>query len=146
MPGRLSLKKIEGILFLDDSYNSNPVSFRAALETLKNFSSKGKKAVVCGDMLELGDQSEFWHRQMGRLAASVDPDFIVAAGSESKFLVEEAVKGGYDYSKIFHVKNSADAGKMCRQMAGAGDVVLVKGSRGTQMEKIFECFLSCSTP
>ena len=51
----------------------------------------------------------------------------------------------FDAKKIFHVKNSFAAGECCRESAKAGDRILVKGSRGTQMEKIFECFITSST-
>ena len=146
VPGRLTLKNMDGILFLDDTYNSNPGSFRAALETLKTFKTRGKKGVVCGDMLELGEQSESLHRELGRSLAESRFDFVVAAGDQSKFLVEELRSSGYHQSKIFHVKDSAEAGKACQKLAGAGDLVLVKGSRGMQMEKVFECYISCSTP
>ena len=144
--GRLCLKKMDGITFLDDSYNSNPGSFRAAMETLKSYKTPGKKGVVCGDMLELGTQSETYHRELGAFAASLLFDFIIACGPQSKFLVEEALKAGYHQSKIHHVKDSAEAAKCCQKLASPGDLVLVKGSRGMHMEKIFECFISCSTP
>ena len=144
--GRLCPKNLKGIVFLDDSYNSNPHSFRAALETLKELKTTGKKGLVCGDMLELGEDSEKWHRQMGSLIAGHSLDYVVAAGSQSKFLVEEAIQDGYHESKIFHAKDSADAARVCHTWAHSGDLVLVKGSRGMQMEKVFECFTSSSTP
>lgn len=146
MPGRLSLRTIDEIHFLDDSYNSNPTSFRAALETLKSLKTRGKKGVVCGDMLELGNDAEVLHRQAGRSLAEHLFDFVVAAGPLSEHLVQEAVKAGYPAGKIFHAENSSDAGKICQKLASGGDLVLVKGSRGMQMERIFECFMSCSTP
>ncbi len=143
--GRLCLKNMDGILFLDDSYNSNPASFQAALETLKSFKTHGKKGVLCGDMLELGAESEVYHRQLGVFLAGLHFDFVIACGAQSKFLVEEAVKAGYHHSKIYHTKNSVEAAKCCQKLALPGDLVLVKGSRGMQMEKVFECFISCST-
>jgi len=145
MPGRLSLKTVDDIQFLDDSYNSNPTSLRAALETLKSLKTRGKKGVVFGDMLELGKDAEALHRQAGRSLAEHLFDFVVATGPLSEHLAEEAVKAGYPAGKIFHAKDSADAGKICQKLASGGDLVLVKGSRGMQMEKIFECFMSCST-
>ena len=146
VPGRLCLKNRDGISFLDDSYNSNPGSFRAALETLKSFRTRGKKGVVCGDMLELGANSEACHRQMGVFTAGLFFDFVIVCGAQSKFLVEEAVKAGYDRSKIHRVKDSVEAAKCCRKLASPGDFVLVKGSRGMRMEKVFDCFINCSTP
>jgi UDP-N-acetylmuramoyl-tripeptide--D-alanyl-D-alanine ligase len=145
MPGRLSLKTIDDVHFLDDSYNSNPTSFRAALETLKGFKTRGRKGVVCGDMMELGDGAEALHRQAGQFLAGLFFDFVVATGPLMVYLAEEAVSAGYPSEKIFRAKNSSDAGKICQKLASNGDLVLVKGSRSMQMEKIFECFMSCSS-
>ena len=142
VPGRLSLKVLDEIQFLDDSYNSNPTSFQAALETLKSFKVRGKKGVVCGDMLELGAQAEIFHRQAGRSLKKFLFDFVVAAGPLSAHLVEEAVQAGYPAAKIFHAPDSAQAGKICQKLATAGDLVLVKGSRGMQMEKVWQSFES----
>lgn len=142
--GRLQTKRMDGILFLDDSYNSNPASFRAALETLRDFKIREKKIVVCGDMLELGDQAEALHREAGSWLAELRFDQVIAAGALSAHLVDEAVKRGLDAKRIHHVKDSQAAGKLAREIAGAGDVVLVKGSRGSQMEKVFECFTTSS--
>ncbi len=144
VPGRLNFREMAGIIFLDDSYNSNPTSFRAALETLKEFKIRERKAVVCGDMLELGEKSEMLHREMGALIAGLLFDYVIAAGPESKYLVDEAVKKGFDPSRIHHTQNAEEAGKLCQQIAVPGDRVLVKGSRGTQMEKVFECFIISS--
>ncbi len=145
VPGRLQFKNVDGILFLDDTYNSNPESFRASLETLKEFKIRERKGVVCGDMLELGEQSERLHREIGALVADFLFDFVIAVGPASKALVDEALKHGLNAQKIHHVKNSNEAGKLCRELAQAGDMVLVKGSRGMKMEKVFECFITSST-
>jgi UDP-N-acetylmuramoyl-tripeptide--D-alanyl-D-alanine ligase len=144
VPGRLTLKKIDGIQFIDDSYNSNPGSFKAAVEILKEFKIRDRKGIVCGDMLELGSKSEEMHREIGALMAELLFDFIIAAGPMSKYLVDEALKKGFDPTRIHHVDDSAAAGKLLREMATAGDLVLVKGSRGTKMEKVFECFSTSS--
>ncbi len=145
VPGRLTLKVIDEIRFLDDSYNSNPTSFQAALETFRGLKTTGKKGVVCGDMLELGGQTEFLHRQAGRSLAGFLFDFVVAVGPLSAHLKDEAMQAGYPAEKIFHAKDSVEAGKMCQKIVSSGDLVLVKGSRGMQMERIFDCFMSCST-
>jgi UDP-N-acetylmuramoyl-tripeptide--D-alanyl-D-alanine ligase len=142
--GRLQFRNVDGILFLDDTYNSNPESFRASLETLKEFKIRERKGVVCGDMLELGEHSERLHREIGALMADFLFDFVIAAGPASKALVDEALKRGMNAKKIHPVKNSDEAGKLCRELAQAGDMVLVKGSRGMKMEKVFECFITSS--
>ncbi|OIO39597.1 MAG: hypothetical protein AUJ72_00510 [Candidatus Omnitrophica bacterium CG1_02_46_14] len=143
--GRLTAKSWDGIQFLDDTYNSNPSSFKASLETLKDFKMRGRKGVVCGDMLELGDQAITLHETLGALIADWLFDFVIAAGPLSKHLVDGALKRGFDPQRIHHVKDSAAAGKLCREIARAGDLILVKGSRGMKMEKVFECFITSST-
>lgn len=144
--GRLQFKNIEGIIFLDDSYNSNPDSFRASLDTLKDLKIRERRGVVCGDMLELGESGQRLHREIGAYLAKLLFDFVIAAGPLSEYLVDEAVKNGFDPKRIYHAKDSAEAGRICREMAVPGDRVLVKGSRGMQMEKVFECFITSSIP
>ena len=143
-PGRLNLKEMGGIRFIDDTYNSNPTSFLAALETLKEFKIREKKGVVCGDMLELGRHSEALHRRIGAVMAEHLLDFIVAAGPQSGALADEALKNGFDPKKIYLVKDSIEAGEALRRIVSAGDIVLLEGSRGMKMEKICECFTTSS--
>ena len=133
--GREIMRLIAGIIFLDDSYNYNPDSFRASLDTLKDLKIRERRGVVCGDMLELGESGQRLHREMGAYLAKLLFDFVIAAGPLSKYLVDEAVKNGFDPKRIYHAKDSAEAGRICREMAVPGDRVLVKGSRGMQMEK-----------
>ncbi len=142
--GRLTAKSFDGIQFLDDTYNSNPNSFKASLETLKEFKMRGRKGVVCGDMLELGQQAKALHQEMGALIADWLFDYVIAAGPLSKHLVDEALKRGFDPKRIHHVADSLAAGKLCREIAQPGDMILVKGSRGMKMEKVFECFITSS--
>ncbi|HXV19179.1 MAG TPA: cyanophycin synthetase, partial [Candidatus Omnitrophota bacterium] len=143
--GRLSAREIEGIVFIDDTYNANPDSYKAAFETLKEFKLRERKGVVCGDMFELGADSEKLHRELGALAAEMLFDFVIAAGPQMKFFVDEAVKRGLDPKRIHHAKDASGAGKLCREIAATGDRVLVKGSRGMQMERVFDCFITSFT-
>ncbi len=140
VPGRLSPRPIDGIHFLDDSYNSNPASLQAALETLKECKTQERKIVVVGDMLELGDRSEELHRQAGGSIARMLFDEVIAAGPQCRHLVDEALKSGFDPGRIRHAKDAVEAGKLLKGLAHAGDMVLVKGSRGTRMERVFEPF------
>jgi UDP-N-acetylmuramoyl-tripeptide--D-alanyl-D-alanine ligase len=145
-PGKMNIVSgMNSSIIIDDSYNANPQSFQAALEILKEFKVREKKGVVCGDMLELGPYGEKYHRELGAKMAEMLFDFVIVAGPLSKFTVEEALKQGFPPKKILHVKDSEEAGKLCREMAAPGDWVLVKGSRSTRMEKVFECFITSST-
>lgn len=143
--GRLSMREIEGIFFIDDTYNANPDSYKAAFETLKEFKLRERKGIVCGDMFELGPGSEKLHRELGALAAEMLFDFVIAAGPQMKFFAQEAVKRGLEPKRVHHVKDALAAGKLCREIVTAGDRVLVKGSRGMQMERIFDCFITSYT-
>ena len=95
-------------------------------------------------MRELGAQAEGLHREIGAWMAELLFDFVIATGPFSKYLVEGALKQGFDPKRITHVKDSVEAGKVCREIALPGDRILVKGSRGMQMEKAFECFITSS--
>ncbi|MBI4431983.1 MAG: UDP-N-acetylmuramoyl-tripeptide--D-alanyl-D-alanine ligase [Candidatus Omnitrophica bacterium] len=143
--GRLELKEIAGIYFIDDTYNSNPVSLDAALQTLDSLKILGEKGLVLGDMLELGAESEKWHRQVGASLARFAPDFVIAAGPLCRHLVDEAIKMGFDRSRIQHAASSEEAGRLCFEWTAPGDTVLVKGSRGMKMERVFDCFITSST-
>lgn len=144
MGGRLQWREIEGIRFLDDSYNANPASMRAAIETLHELKIRGRKGCVCGDMLELGAQSEALHRQIGALLAQRPVDFVIAVGPLAGLLADEAVERGISPTRIHRAADSLEAGRICRELAREGDCVLVKGSRGMKMEKVFECFTNSS--
>lgn len=140
VPGRMSLKSSEEVLFIDDSYNSNPQSFKASLETLKEFKTHGKKIILCGDMLELGEHAEKYHRELGAMIAEMRFDYVIAAGDHSRYLIDGALEGGMNAKCAIHAKDSQEAGKLCHDIAKEGDIVLVKGSRGTKMEAVFNFF------
>jgi UDP-N-acetylmuramoyl-tripeptide--D-alanyl-D-alanine ligase len=144
-PGRLQLKMVEGIQFLDDSYNANPSSFEAALDALRELKTRAKKGVVFGDMLELGAETEAQHRLLGRRLAACGFDFVIGTGEHARLVLDEALKHGLNSKKIYTAADGAAAGKILRELAAAGDCVLVKGSRGMKMEKVFECFITSST-
>jgi UDP-N-acetylmuramoyl-tripeptide--D-alanyl-D-alanine ligase len=146
VPGRLELKSLAGIDFLNDTYNANPTSFEAALQVFKEFEALGKKGIVCGDMLELGPEAEMLHRRIGKYLAACGVDWVIATGPLCRYLAQDAVKSGLDPKKIEFASDSLEAGRLCRQRAACGDVVLVKGSRGMKMEKVFECFTTSYTP
>lgn len=135
---RLNLIELNRIKFINDTYNSNPVSLASALEVLRNFRPKGRKVLVMGDMLELGPQSEDFHRQAGRNAALVC-DVLVAVGKFSRFAAEEAKALGFDNKKIYLCDSNLEARKILFEKVAPSvdDIVLVKGSRSMKLEEIF---------
>lgn len=134
--GRLEQKVVRGIQVLDDTYNANPDSMKAALLTLSQMSTNGRRIAVLGRMGELGTESDRGHRSVGQAASDLGLDCVVTVGDEASLIAEEAWRGGV--AKVVKTKDQEEAVKALRDYARAGDVVLVKGSRSSRMERIVE--------
>src|SRR5438552_18462880 len=78
---RVQIKEIGGVEFIDDSYNANPDSMKAALRTLAELPADGKRIAVLGEMKELGAESEPGHREVGETAAAFGIDRLIASGN-----------------------------------------------------------------
>jgi len=137
--GRLVFKRVDGVRFIDDTYNANPASLEKALETLKAFKAKGRKILVMGDMLELGSYAESFHRQAGKAIAAVCDAFI-SAGRLTLFTAESARKSGMPQHGIFSCSSSKEARQilMKKLKPSCEDIVLVKGSRLMRMEQVID--------
>jgi UDP-N-acetylmuramoyl-tripeptide--D-alanyl-D-alanine ligase len=122
-----------GSLLLDDTYNAAPPSVTAALNLLAEL--EGRHVAVLGDMLELGDYEERGHRMVGARAAEV-ADLLVTVGQRAHWIADEALQAGLPQSSVFLFPDSQTATEHLRSTIGAGDVVLVKGSRGMHMDEI----------
>ncbi|MFA5871970.1 MAG: UDP-N-acetylmuramoyl-tripeptide--D-alanyl-D-alanine ligase [Parcubacteria group bacterium] len=135
--GRLNL--IEGIkntVIIEDSYNAAPQSTLAALEVLEKIQARRKIAAL-GDMLELGEDTESGHREVGRKVAKV-ADVLFTVGDKAKFIADQAMKSGLDKNNVFCYDNSTEARIPIQNALSEGDVILIKGSQGARMEKISE--------
>ena len=134
--GRLEMKIVRGIQVIDDSYNANPDSMKAALLTLAQMSTNGRRIAVLGAMAELGAESANGHRQVGQSAADLGLDCVITIGDDATLIAEEAWRGGI--AKVLKFSHIDEAVKALRDLAHAGDLVLVKGSRSAKMERIVE--------
>lgn len=134
---RLNIKKIKDTTFIDDSYNSNPLSLKNALSTLAELKTKGRKIVVMGDMLELGNAKESYHRDAGENAAGVC-DVLVTVGKLAKLAAQTARSCGFDIKNIFTCSSSSEAKEVLfnKISPDKNDVVLIKGSRLMALEEI----------
>ena len=133
--GRMENRLVRGVQFLDDTYNANPDSMRAALATLAQWPAAGKRIAVLGRMGELGSFAEEGHREVGRAAAS-GIDRLLTVGEEADWISQEAVRNGLE--DVSHFADHAAAAAALRGGWTPGDVVLVKGSRSAKMERIIE--------
>ena len=132
--GRLEKKIARGICILDDSYNANPDSMVAALQTLGQM--PGRRIAVLGQMNELGAESESGHRRVGEAAAREKIDCVITVGSVAAGIAEAARERGVKH--VMASDTTAAAAAILRSMARNGDTVLIKGSRSVKMETIIE--------
>ena len=131
---RQRITKIMDYTFIEDCYNANPDSMKAALETLKSVKTQRGIAVL-GDMLELGDYSEKAHREVGKTAFLTAADMVLTFGELSRYTADEAEKAGVPKVKAFTDKKELT--EYLKSVLKASDTVLFKGSRGMALEDIF---------
>ena len=126
-----------GLTLIDDSYNSSPAALKRALEVLAKEATGARKVAVLGEMLELGAHAEDKHRECGRAAAAAGLAALFAVGgTPARALADEAVAAGMTASHVTYYETSDAAASSIAGSLRAGDVVLVKGSRGTRTDLI----------
>lgn len=134
-------ERADGLLVVNDSYNANPASMRAAIEALAALGERrtGRTIAVLGEMLELGDDAATAHREVGAAAAAAGVDVVVAVGEEAAAIADGA---RCEATEAIVTAGRDDATAWVRKNAGADDVVLVKASRGAALEAIADQLLS----
>jgi len=135
---RLQIKEIHGVQFIDDSYNANPESMKAALRTLVELDADGKRIAVLGEMRELGSESERGHREVGETAATFGVDQLITIGDMGAVIAQAAQAGGLE--KTTAVRSTSEAAELLGEIAEPGDLILVKGSRSARTEQVIEAF------
>ncbi len=134
---RQKLEEIRDILVVEDFYNAGPDSMRAALETLAEIPTKGRRIAVLGDMLELGVVSEDEHKQLGALAAKAGVQLLITVGPLAQLAAQQAQIRGV---QTLECTQNEQAAQLLRSHAKAGDTVLLKASRGMKFEEILQQF------
>jgi UDP-N-acetylmuramoyl-tripeptide--D-alanyl-D-alanine ligase len=136
---RLQIKEIHRVQFIDDSYNANPDSMKAALRTLMELDTDGKRIAVLGEMRELGSESDHGHREVGETAATFHVDQLIAIGEMGEVIAQAARAAGL--KKTSSVRSTSEAAELLGEIAEPGDLVLVKGSRAVRTEQVMEQFV-----
>jgi UDP-N-acetylmuramoyl-tripeptide--D-alanyl-D-alanine ligase len=138
-PMRFSVMDFEGgTRVVNDAYNANPVSMRAALDSLSLVESSGRRAAVLGDMLELGEETARAHRQLGREASDSGIDMLIAVGRFAGELAGGAAAAGMKGERVRAVEEAGEAADLLREWIRPGDLVLIKGSRGVRLERVLQ--------
>ena len=125
------------IRIIDDSYNANPHSFTQVLDLVRRMRIRGRKVIVCGDMLELGRESELYHRRLAHDIAAAGADRVVGIGTHMYYTIDELKKTADDIPSAYF-NDTGDALLFLREEVRPRDVVLVKGSRGIHLEDIVQ--------
>jgi UDP-N-acetylmuramyl pentapeptide synthase len=126
---RIALK--DGVVVVNDCYNANPMSMRAALDDLAE-TAAGRRVAVLGDMLELGPQERHFHAELGDHVRATGVEVLVTVGD----LAAEA--GAGTGGEAYNVRTATEAARLLPGLLQPGDTVLVKGSRGVGLEVVAE--------
>jgi UDP-N-acetylmuramoyl-tripeptide--D-alanyl-D-alanine ligase len=133
---RMDTDSWRGVGIINDAYNANPASMAAALKTLACVGGKGEKIAVLGDMFELGRASRGEHRKLGKRAAEERIDRLYLLGPQAEVVKAGALSAGMDEAKIVIGESHGALARQLKNQLKKGDWLLVKGSRGMEMEKI----------
>jgi UDP-N-acetylmuramoyl-tripeptide--D-alanyl-D-alanine ligase len=133
---RLQVWEVRGVRVLDDAYNANADSMLAALRTLQDMPCKGRRLAVLGDMAELGPHSEAAHEEVGRHAAELGVGQLFAVGKMAPVMARGARDAGL--ARVLEFSDVEAAAIAVKQFVRDGDVLLLKASRATRLERIAE--------
>ena len=128
----------DGVTFVSDCYNANPDSVKSGLMSFAERKEHGRRLIVLGDMLELGTESELYHREVAVELSKISFDYIALVGPMSRIIADELIKAGGDSKKIEHFKDSSTCADRLNRFFMAGDLVYVKGSRGIGLEAVMQ--------
>jgi UDP-N-acetylmuramoyl-tripeptide--D-alanyl-D-alanine ligase len=134
LEGRTRPLQVGGVTLIDDAYNANPASMAAAIDTLRG-AGPGRRILVMGDMLELGDQSASLHRQAVAAIVEAGIDILVAVGPATAEATR-CVEGGRRDTRVILCDQAESASDVLMTLIEAGDTVWVKGSRAMQLDRV----------
>jgi len=138
----MRMEQIEcaGIRFVNDCYNANVPSMRAALEMMRDTPVAGRKVAVLGEMHELGAWTKSAHLEVGTLAAQCGLSLLMSVGPAARWIAEGSLNAGMEMHRVLMVYDTAEAQDAVRALVREGDMVLLKGSRRLQLERVLETF------
>jgi len=132
------------LTIINDAYNSNPLSFEYAVSSLREFPRKGKKILVCADMLELGRFSNRFHFDSGQMVAKEGIDYLLTFGEKALDIADGAISSGMEKKKVKSFQDKKKLEGFLKDIIEKNDTILIKGSRSMKMEEIVDCFTTYS--
>ncbi len=135
---RMAFFQRNGILFINDAYNANPDSMRAAVAYLAGLERPGKHILVLGDMLELGEYAAREHRELGEFVAQHALTGVITYGELGRLIKEGVDKAAQGKIPTHWYGSHREIAAHLQDILAPGDVILLKGSRGMTLEKILD--------
>jgi len=132
--GRGGIEKFGKFTLIDETYNSNPVALEKTLGWVNDEFEEPKIAIL-GDMLELGEEEEKYHREAGRELSRLDYTMLITVGTRSRIIAKGAEEGGFSTKRIRSFKTSEEAGEYISNNIEENSILLFKASRGVRLEK-----------
>ena len=134
---RQKIIKADGkFTMIDDTYNASPDSMRASIDVLCDMPCKGKRVAMLGDMLELGDNSEEYHRAIGRYLMSKSVDEVYVVGELASYIKDEMMKSASDKIRVFSLSDREEAAMSLMAVLQPEDLLLVKASNGMHLDEL----------
>lgn len=137
-PMRWEVLTLRDIRAVNDAYNANPLSMRAALETFAGMDAPAEKVVCVGDMMELGDLSEAQHRAVGEASGNGPWRLLIGVGQATRALLEGAIAAGYPRTQTVWFATTEEAKEELPLLIRRNDTLLLKASRGMKLETLLE--------
>ncbi len=133
------IKKYKDFTIIDETYNSNPEALKKTLSWV-DMEYKKRKIAIIGDMLELGEDEEDFHFDIGKYFSTLNFDFLITVGERSLKIAEGAESGGFSNRNIKVLNLSEEAGEFLKEIVEPDSVILLKASRGIDLTKAIDEF------
>jgi UDP-N-acetylmuramoyl-tripeptide--D-alanyl-D-alanine ligase len=145
-PMRMERSTAGGITFINDAYNANPSSMRAAFNVMDGLSEAGRKVFILGDMRELGDQADRCHRAVGCAAGRSTAHVIIAVGAHARVVADGATATAGTTKRIYSFPTIDALADRLSGLIEPGAVVLLKASRAIGLERLIEVLEQAGRP
>jgi UDP-N-acetylmuramoyl-tripeptide--D-alanyl-D-alanine ligase len=137
-PMRMQRSTVGGVTIINDAYNANPSSMRAAFEVMNHLPDAGRKVFILGDMRELGARAVACHQAVGREAGRSTADVIIAAGAYARVLADGAISTAGAAKRVYAFPTVEAAAEKIGTLVEPGDIVLLKASRAVRLERLVD--------
>ncbi|WP_339062305.1 UDP-N-acetylmuramoyl-tripeptide--D-alanyl-D-alanine ligase [Tepidibacillus marianensis] len=131
-----------GSVLINDAYNASPTSMKASLQLLTTFTQYSKKMAILGDMYELGEYAEHYHKEIGTICSSLNLDLLITTGKFGQLIAKAALNSGMIQEQVCHFEDIERISPFILQHTDRNTIILIKASRGMHLERVVQQLLS----